>query len=361
VSLPGRTLLSFALAACALAAVGCDDNLPRASEITHMRVLGALTQVDSEPQRATPKPGEKAKLSWSVVFPDNQDDSELASLFLVCTAPTMFSGTPVCQELIDVAQGGDISEIVGGLRGKDAPDCGANPDRTYPIGPFSVVCVSQTPQFEISIAKNVKGAARLVQGIICRNGTPQLDDKDPTGLHCKPHDGVEASDLEAIAVYGTVPIQYSDDQRDLNPDMDAAHFLLHDPALPWQPITPELADTLDDDSCLTEAKAKHVAHSDGNEELLTIEYDADARQTRDGSPDALEFSSYTTFGELSQRFTEFASDAKPPLKNEFHWKISADQRTALNGKSKRVRFYFTVIDHLGGFAVTSRDLCIDRQ
>jgi hypothetical protein len=344
-----------------LAAVGCEDDLPRASEIKHMRVLGATTQVDGEPLRSSPKPGETAKLTWSVVFPDfDQDDSQLQSIFLVCTAPTMFSGQPVCQELIDIAQGGDISNFVRDTRGKDAPDCATNPDRTYKIDTISVVCVSKTPSVEVAIPKNVDGAAKLVQGIICRNGSPRLDDKDPTGLSCKPNSGVSADEVEGIAVYGTVPIQYSVEQLNLNPDIAAASIKLHDPPLSWDELTPELSETLDDSTCLDDADDGLVRHSDGHEELITIAYDSDAREVHDGDPEALEFSTYTTFGELSRRFTVFREDAKPPLREDLKWQISEDQRTELNGKSKRVRFYFTMLDHRGGFAITTRDLCIDR-
>jgi hypothetical protein len=346
-----------------LAALGCSNDLPRASNIDHMRVLGAVTEVHGDTQRATPKPGESADLTWSVVFPDpNQDEtSQLASVFLTCTAPTTYEGTPVCQELIDIAQGGDISQVVADLRGDNRPDCGKNPDRVYHIGPFTIACVTQTPHLTVDVADDFSAAAKFIEGVVCRNGVPSIDPTDPSGLKCIPNDGVAAKDVESIAVYGNVTVQHQDEDQNDNPSLDAAKFSLHNPPLLWQAPSDENAAELDDDNCLQESQARRVMNSDGNVELLTIGYDADQREQVDGKPEQLEFSAYTTLGELERRFTVFTPEAQPPLKSTLTWKLDEGQRAALNGKSKRVRFYFSVIDGRGGFAVTSRDLCINRQ
>lgn len=352
-----RGLLTLVLA---LAAVGCDNDLPLASQIQHMRVLGAATSVMGDPARTTPKPGEKAKLTWSMVYPDTMvDDSGLRSIFFVCTAPEEYTGTPVCQELLDIAQGGSIADIVKDAMGKDAPDCDANPNRTYKLGPFTIVCVSGTPQLDIPIAPDSKAAARLVRGTICRNGTPMLDQKDPTGMSCKPRPETKVSEQENIAVYGTVPIEYTDEDTNHTPSIDALSLAFHDPPLAWDETTPG-GTPLDDDNCADEATAKRVMHSDGFEELITLLYDDAQREVRDGEKESLEFSGYSTFGKLSRRFTVFNASAEPPLRSTFTWDLKTEERDALNGKSKHVRFYFTILDHRGGFAMTTRDLCIDR-
>lgn len=350
------------MAALALAALGCENDLPIASQISHMRVLGAALEVEGDSARTSPKPGETAHLIWSMAYPDpTEDNSALASMFFVCTAPKEFAGTPVCQELLDIAQGGSISAIVAATRGKDAPDCAKNPNRVYELGPFNVVCVTDTPKMDVPVEDDFKADAKLVRGTICRNGTPQFDDKDPTGMSCKPKDGVKQSDVEGIAVYGTVPIQYSDEDKNETPSTDALKFAFHDPPLEWTELSPEESAALNDDNCLDAAKARRVMHSEGSDELIALYYDAAAREIHDGKPEALEFSGYCTYGKLGRRFTVFNSDAELPLKSTFHWSLSEDERNQLNGRSKRVRFFFTVMDHHGGFAVVTRDLCVDRH
>src|SRR5690348_2910462 len=122
-------------AAVTFAAIGCNNDLPIASQISHMRVLGAALSVEGDSARTSPKPGETAHMTWSMAYPDaTEGDGDLASMFFVCTAPKQFAGTPVCQELLDIAQGGSISAIVAATRGKDAPDCAKNPNRVYELG-----------------------------------------------------------------------------------------------------------------------------------------------------------------------------------------------------------------------------------
>lgn len=335
---------------------GCENDLPRASNIEHMRVLGGQVAVVGDETRSTPRPGEQARLTWNMAYQDPAlDDSQLASVFFTCTAPEQFSGVPVCQELLDVARGGSISGVLSAAMEGQKIDCAETPDRTFQAGPFSVVCVTGTPRLDVPIAKDAKIAGKLVRGIICQSGTPRFDANDPTGMSCTD------SAQEHIAVYGTVPIQYGDDDANQNPNIDATSLLFHDPPIPWQPVAEDVAAQLSDETCLDDAKAKRVMHSDGHEEQITLRYDADQREQHAGQPEALEFSVYTTFGKLSQRFTIFKANAELPLKNTFKWELTEDERRELNDKSKRVRFFFTLMDGRGGFSVTSRDLCIDRQ
>lgn len=358
-----RPVLAAVSCMTLLLSSACQDNLPKASQITHMRVLGAMTQVQGDENRSSPKPGETAKLTWNVVFPDvAQDDSQLASLFVVCTPPSQYTGIPVCQELIDIAQGGSVTQIVRDLSGDNRPDCAANPNRVYNIGAFTIVCVTGKPVLDVVVGKDVKSSGKLVRGVICRNGTPKFDSLDLTGTSCEvaDTDTADTDTVENIPVYGTVPIQYRESDRNDNPNLDAASLFFHDPPLPWNATADDVAASLSDDTCLGESEAMRVTHTEGAEEQITFSYDAAAREIVAGEPEPLEFSGYCTFGELSRRFTVFASDAELPLKTTFTWTLSEGQRTELNGSSKHVRFYFTALDHRGGFALTTRDLCIDR-
>jgi len=359
--MPRRTLIAL-LVAWSLAAVGCADDLPRASEIKHMRVLGAATEVQGDVTRSSPKPGETANVSWDMAFPDlAHDDSEIASLFVTCTAPTRFSGQPVCQELLDAAQGSHLTDVVKGVAGlRNAQDCGAKPDQRIEAGPFSVTCVTGMPHSEVKVESSFTAGSKLIEGIICRNATPMIDAKDPSGVRCEPHKGVKASQVEAIPVYGTVPVQYKSSDVNHNPSLDAADFGFGEDALSWPTLTADEATELADD-CAAAAVDQQVLSTNGKDEQITIEYDADAREQHDGEPEALEFSTYVTTGRLDRRFTVFASDAKPPLKETLKWSVSKELRDKLGDKSKLVRFYFTVLDHHGGYAIARRELCLGRD
>lgn len=344
------------------AMMGCQVDLPVASQIEHMRVLGAVTEVEGDAERASPAPGETAHVTWSIVFQDPQkDNSELASLFFVCTAPEQFSGTPVCQEFVDVALGGSISNLLAGIQGREALDCGETPDRTVDYGPFRAVCVTGTPKLDVQIPEDSSAQAKLLRGVICRNGIPRFDENSPTGMSCDPLDSADAEDVEDVSVYGTVPIQYGEKTENQNPDVEAVKLFFHEPPLPWEPSSDDLTAELNDESCTDLAYDDRVMSTDGHEESVTLRYDADARELFEGEPETLTFSSYSTFGKLSARFTLFRSDAETPLSRTLTWELTPEERRELNKKSKLVRFYFTVLDGRGGYAVTSRDLCIVRR
>jgi hypothetical protein len=350
------------IAAGWLAAAGCADDLPRASEIKAMRALGARTEVEGDPQRSSPKPGETAHINWNIAFPKlDQDEGEIAALFTTCTAPTRFTGVPVCQELLDATESSKLVEVLsaaGGLR--SAQDCAQNPDQRVSAGPFALTCVTGSPHLDVKIENDFKAAAKLIQGIICRNGTPMLDASDPTGMHCRPLPGIKANRAESLPVYGTVPVQYSKDDANTNPNLDAARFAFGPGEAEWPALPPDESASLLDD-CSQASVDQQLLSSSGKDDELVIEYDASARELHKGMPETLEFSTYVTFGQLDRRFTVFAPDTKPPFKDTLKWNVPKDARDKLGDRSKLVRFYFTLLDHRGGFSVTSREVCVGRN
>ncbi|HEX4355793.1 MAG TPA: hypothetical protein VHZ95_22855, partial [Polyangiales bacterium] len=78
-------------------------------------------------------------------------------------------------------------------------------------------------------------------------------------------------------------------------------------------------------------------------------------------PEALEFAAYVTTGKIDHHFALFDSDATLPLEAPLHWELSKADRDKLGDDNELLRFYFTVIDHRGGFAITTRDLCVGRD
>jgi hypothetical protein len=346
----------------------CQIDLPVASEIERMRVLTAFAEVEGEPERSSPTPGETARVTWAMAYPDHaQDDSELASLFYVCTAPERFSGTPICQEIIDLVQAGPsaAAAALGGMLGAGAsPDCAQEPDGVWDLGPFRFVCVTGTPKLDINIPDGYKASAKLMQGIICRNGTPTFELGDQPRLVCGEARNV-SGEREEISVYGTVPVQYDADTENHNPRTDAFQLSFGTgPSKAWGASDELLGEELSDQACAEPAFMERVKLSDGHrearEEEITLGYDASAREDFEGKPEPLTFSVYTTFGSLSARFTVFRSDAQTPFKRTIKWELSDEEREQLKKSSKYVRFYFTVQDGRGGYAVTRRDLCVSR-
>jgi hypothetical protein len=118
-------------------------------------------------------------------------------------------------------------------------------------------------------------------------------------------------------------------------------------------------------NCEDQAGGPSLPKVDYLEHTLTLSYLASEREKVSGKPEDLEFSVYATSGTLERRFTIFPgtdpgkSDGKDKpklLTNSLHWN-PPDSKT-LAGISKLVRFFVTVRDHRGGFAIMSRAACV---
>jgi hypothetical protein len=81
-------------AALGFSAVACGDPVKEADVIAETRVLGARVEVEDEPERASPAPGEAATVRWFVVAPDVEP--ALGWQLSVCDATSGDSGLPDC-------------------------------------------------------------------------------------------------------------------------------------------------------------------------------------------------------------------------------------------------------------------------
>jgi hypothetical protein len=345
----------------AVGLAGCEDDLPKASLITHMRVLGARTEVVGDEQRSTPRPGERAILTWAIAYPEyRSNDDEIESLFVVCTAPSRFTGTPVCQELINAAQSGSTPIGVSNIF---RMSCADDPDALVRLGGISFSCHTGTPRLEIDVDDGYEASAKLVQGIVCRNGTPRADMNSAIGVSCEPNPGADEDELDSIPVYGTVPVAQKASEENLNPDLDRLELRLRveysdeDRGELWTAVPPEELPDLEDDCTQNSA----IRPRDVNRELIALRYPFE----RGDEDEVLQFSAFATLGELSRRFTVLEPDARkrddPPDENEeIEWVLSKEERADLSGSAKLVRFYFSVLDGRGGFDVTTRELCVSR-
>jgi len=86
--------LFCALLGAAFFSFGCDDPLKSVSSIEETRVLGARVEVESEPTRSSPNPGENATLRFFVAAPGGEPNVSYA--LSVCAVSPTNTGFPSC-------------------------------------------------------------------------------------------------------------------------------------------------------------------------------------------------------------------------------------------------------------------------
>jgi hypothetical protein len=360
-------LFAFAFA-LAFATGACGNDLPKASVITNMRVLGAQVSVLGDPTRSTPKPGESAVITFRMAYPSVEtSDTELSSFLFSCTAPTSYTGVPTCQELVDALQrpvrpGQDKVELEGG-------ECKGFEGKSAVTGTLGESCVTHTPKMTVKIEPGSKVGAKLVMGVICRNAWPFVDPSAANIFGCDPKPGKQSSEVETIGVYATIRVEHAAEFQNKNPDLGLGTFKISplsgaelDGVAAW-PLTQTADLPATDDDCLDAAKANLVTTVDGEVDTIRIAYPATARELHSGVLETLELSSYATAGELSQRFTLFDPGApvvRGQLQTDLTWKLSKAEKAAVGPHGKLVRFFFTVLDHHGGFDSTMRAVCVIR-
>lgn len=345
------TLASVLVVAAPLAA--CEGDLPKATEIARMRVLGARFEVEGDPERATPEPGERVRVSLPTVFPSLDEDTDDVQMLLIgCTAPTRFTGgLPICQELIDAAASGvDPTDSLPMIDEKLR--CADLPLRTVRRGAISLHCVKGEPQVELTVPDDFDAEGLLVRGVVCEHGTPFIDPEDPRLFGC------EDEGAEAILVHGTMRVQQSRADENQNPDPDALEVLREGVA--WPAYDPDALPP--EEGCARRASADfsepvHLVVT--GEHAITLRYDADAREEVDGAPEDLEISVYTTAGEMERRFTLFRGSDRGTdgvLESELFWDPPSAGELPRSGQL--ARFFITIRDQRGGFAMTSRAVCV---
>jgi hypothetical protein len=346
---------------------GCEDDLPKATEIVHMRVLGATLQVVGDETRATPKPGEKVRVSLSTVFPalERDDNGNLVSLqtkqrrvralIVGCTAPTRYTGgIPICQELIDIATG--VIET--------PPDLPVIGDETFPcpsgtvsmqFGPLSVNCTEGMPVLELLVPADYRRDRLLFSGVVCEQGVPfaKPDAQEPFGCMTEG--------VEAIRVHGLIPVQQTAAEENHNPDLSGFRITREIDGA-WNPIDPSLLVAENETAC------KVV--SDGLEDRaglpllfghidLNLIYDGRKRERFEGEPEPLEISLYTTHGEMERRFTVFEPDEPTGKNGELRSTLRyTPPKKDIPGGGQLARFFATLRDQRGGFAIAEFGMCL---
>jgi hypothetical protein len=359
----GRKLTSmFVMLAAVLG--GCADDLPKATKIERMRVLGARLEVVGDEQRVTPRPGEDVRVTLPTVFPAlERSVDDVQTMLIRCTTPTQFTGgLPICQEFLDAALGQDSADVAAAIDMDTRLVCGEFPliaERQEFQG-VALWCLGGQPQAELRIPEGIRSDA-LFLGVVCEDGAPFLDPSEPTLFGC---DG--DAEAEAILVNGQIPVLRGDDSvANHNPSLAPSELLMDlGPWPAWDPSEQELPPS---DNCLGTARREdddYLRVADIGDHEITIRYDADAREDdEEGEPESLEFTVFATDGEMERRFTLFNRFDDDELVDGFfedslEWDPGAADDVRSGGKI--VRFFITLRDGRGGFDMATRVVCVKK-
>jgi hypothetical protein len=295
---------------------GCGPTFDPASLVNTTRVVGARVELDGAPDRAMPKPGETATVTWLVTTPGATPP--LAWAFALCAPGTAGGKSSL----------GCADAAIGLFQGTQDP-----------------------PRISIAIpAADALGAARslLLYGEICA-GADSMPAFDPqSGVPRCTGDGASTSASVSI------PIQLGDDSNH-NPKADRA-FTFDGQA--WAPLD------AGDDPCVVgpRVSAGSKDHVIGN---TTDGADREPYTAMLGDPpvatpvrEGLQISQFTTAGELKSQFSfvEEASDSNVETTVDVKW--SAPKAAAVPAAGLPVTFTFVVRDNRGGVDWTTRVACV---
>jgi hypothetical protein len=289
---------------------GCGPTFDPASLIEGTRVIGARVEVEGAPDRASPKPGEMADVSWLVTSPEVTPP--LRWTFAVC------------------------------LPGNGSLTCGS-----APLATFQGADTPPRIAFAVPALDLLGGATSVtVYGQICAGA-------DSLPLFDAQHGLPSCTGGGGTTVSLSVPVQ-AGDEANHNPTADRAFTL---DGQPWA------AATVGDDPCangprLSGASKDHVV---GN---LTNGSDREAYTVLEGSPavatqtrESLQVSQFVTAGKLKSQFSFVeATDEQPATVVNVTWE--APQAADIPANGLAVTFTFVVRDNRGGTDWTTRALCV---
>jgi hypothetical protein len=292
---------------------GCGPTFDPASLIEDTRVVGARIEVEGAPDRASPKPGETANVTWLVTSPDATPP--LGWTFVVC-APGTGGSAPACLQA--------------------------------PLARFDGTATPPRISIPVPSLAMLGGAATVtLRGGICAgaDSTPQFDPQ--SGLARCSNGG------EGTTVSLDLPLQLGDDANH-NPTADRA-FTLDGAA--W----PALAAAADPCAQGPRIAAGSTAHVIGN---TTEGSDREAYVVVMGAPpvpiparESLQISQYTTAGKLKTQFSFVeATDENATTTVDAKWDAPAVADVPAAGEA--VTFTFVVRDDRGGTDWTTRSLCV---
>lgn len=294
-----------------LSTAACGPTFDPASLIKNTRVVGARIEVEGAPDRASPRPGETANITWLVTSPGAP--SPLGWTFAAC-APGTESSVAACL--------------------------------AAPMARFDGSAAAPRISVVIPAEGALGGASGIrIRGGICAGGdaAPAFDDQ--TGL------ATCAGGAHAITVSLDLPLQRGDDANH-NPVADRVFTF---DGAPWPARV--------DDPCAQGPRvpAGSKDHVIGN---ATDGGDREPYTALMGDPPAptatrerLQLAQFTTAGKLESQYAFVeASDPRATAIEEVTWDAPDPDDVPAGGVG--VTFTFVVRDDRGGTDWTSRALCV---
>jgi hypothetical protein len=304
--IPVRSL-RFVVSGLSLCAAACDDPLKATEIVEEPRVLAARVEVDGDPGRAAPYPGERASVRFLVAAPE--PEPALGFALVACRAAPANVGLARCAEPVFAEQA--------------------------LLEPAPVA-----PQIEFELPEPASEASRprlLVKGVICANGSPRVTESPST---CTSGDQTLAVTLEVDLATPA--------EANQNPSFDSAEL-----SLDGEPLTPPPALP---SAC---AGAGLLEVPAGSVHRFELRFPESARDALVGSDDteagveSLLLSHFASSGELERAFSPIPAEAAT-ISTNIDWIAPAD----LGPGGRLVRFWFVIRDLRGGSDFVERALCV---
>lgn len=297
--------LSISLLIAALPSAGCDDSLKSVSLIEETRVLGARLEVETDPTRSSPTPGERASLRFFVVAPNAEPRFSYA--LSVCAVRLANSGFPPC-----------ASEPFASALETEAGTADARLDFQVPED----IDLELTPH-------------AFVSGKICPDSSLELDANSVAT--CAAGNGTEVA--FEFALGGLEP-------SNRNPTFGADAFSLD--GEPWPASTEASCDA--GSLPRVKARSRHALRF----ELAESDFEPLTPQTSvDPDRETLLVSPFSSAGKLANGFLALSVDT--PLEQR---RVDWDAPTVADAVPSLVRFYFVVRDARSGEDFAQRALCV---
>lgn len=278
---------------------GCDDPLKSVELVAEPRLLGARVEVEGDPQRAAPAPGETATATFLLAAPE--PTPSLGFALAACPAAARNGARGACD--------GEVFARVASGSGEAA-----------------------APSLTFDVPSRLDASGRvLLEGVICPAGSPT-----EKGDGCEGEEPATALQLELeLARPGDV---------NSNPTLQADAISFDD--APWEELAPPAGE------CVGLGFPEVPVQS---EHSLTVRLDESDRDDLPRSSElepareALQLSHFVSDGDISRAFESVAWDSEE-LSRTVTWR--APTRPGL------VRFWLVLRDLRGGGDFTSRAVCV---
>jgi hypothetical protein len=283
----------------ALSLAACDEPLKSVELVAEPRVLGARVEVEGDPERAAPAPGETATVSFLVAAPE--PDLSLGFALAICPAqPRRGARSSCAEEPFAAVASANGEAVVAGL------------------------------SFDVPSELDASGRL-LVLGVVCPDGSPASD-----GQSCEGADSGTPVALELELG--------RDDDLNLNPTLQPEAILFDEQE--WLDIPAVDGDCGGLGFPEVDIASRHTFRV----ELDGADRDPLPRSSElDPERESLQLSHFATAGDLSRAFETIAWDSNE-LARTTTW--TAPREPGL------VRFWLVLRDFRGGTAFAPRSVCV---